>query len=185
MSISLYLTLSIHTGPFLVAKLGFWGVFAIALGVAAGVLIALYFVGKRMQKKQDEAQAQIDQAKQTVSILVIDKKKLKAKNAGLPEAAMAAIPWYAKNAKMPVVKAKIGPQIMSLIADQKVYDIIPVKKECKVALSGMYITELKSVRGGKVPEKPAKVNFFKRTLNNLSAKIKKTENTSNRSAKKK
>ena len=177
MSISLYLTLSIHTGPFLVAKLGFWGVFAIALGVAAGVLIALYFVGKRMQKKQDEAQAQIDQAKQTVSILVIDKKKLKAKNAGLPEAAMAAIPWYAKNAKMPVVKAKIGPQIMSLIADQKVYDIIPVKKECKVALSGMYITELKSVRGGKIPDPPKKKKIWERIFKRDEKKADTKKNT--------
>ncbi len=170
MSLSLYLSLSIRSGAFLVAKLGFWGIFGITLGVAAGVLIALYFVGKRLQKKQDAAQAQIEQAKQTVSILVIDKKKLKAKDAGLPEAAMAAIPWYAKNAKMPVVKAKIGPQIMSLIADQAVYEIIPVKKECKVALSGMYITELKAVRGSKIPDPPKKKKLWERIFKRGDAK---------------
>ena len=36
-------------------------------------MIALYFFGKKAQKKQDEQQAQIQANKQTVSMLVIDK----------------------------------------------------------------------------------------------------------------
>ena len=32
---------------------------------------------------------------------------------------------------VPVVKAKVGPQIMVLIADNQIYDQIPVKKEVK------------------------------------------------------
>ena len=42
-------------------------------------LVVLYFVGKRMQKKQEEQQAQMEAASQTVSMLVIDKKRLKDK----------------------------------------------------------------------------------------------------------
>ncbi len=142
--------------------ISFWGVFGIVAGVVAVILAVLYFVGRRLQKKQADAEEQIQSSKQTVSILVIDKKMMRAADSGLPEAARAQIPWYAKRAKMPIVKAKIGPQIMSLMADQKVYDIIPVKKECKVALSGIYICELKSVRGGKIPEPEKKKGFFKR-----------------------
>ena len=142
--------------------ISFWAVFGIVAGVAAVVLAVLYFVGRRLQKKQADAEEQIQSSKQTVSILVIDKKMMKAADSGLPEAAVSQIPWYAKRAKMPIVKAKIGPQIMSLMADQKVYDILPVKKECKVALSGIYICELKSVRGGKIPEPEKKKGFFKR-----------------------
>ncbi len=139
-----------------------WVVLGIIFGVLAIALVALYIVGRRLQKKQDSAQAQIENSKQTVSLLVIDKKKLRPAESGLPEAALAQIPWYAKRAKMPIIKAKIGPQILSLMADQKVFDIIPVKKECKVALSGIYIAELKSVRGGKIPEPEKKKNLFQR-----------------------
>lgn len=150
-----------HAFP-LLPLISVWGVLGIILGVLAVALIVLYFVGRKLQKKQASAEEQIQNSKQTVSILVIDKKMLKPADSGLPEAALAQIPWYAKRAKMPIVKAKIGPQIMSLMADQKVFQIIPVKKECKVALSGIYIAELKSVRGGKIPDPPQKQKLFQR-----------------------
>ena len=152
-----------------------WTVFGIIAGILAVVLAVLYFFGRKMQKKQAEAQDQIDSSKQVASILVIDKKKLKPKDSGLPQVALEQLPWYAKSQKLPIVKAKIGPQIMTLMCDAEVFEILPVKKECKVALSGIYIAELKAVRGGKVPEKPAKVGAVKRIMNNLSARIKKND----------
>ena len=36
---------------------------------------------------------------------------------------------------MPVVKAKIGPKVTSLIADENVYDLIPVKAEIKAMIT--------------------------------------------------
>ncbi len=63
---------------------------------------------------------------------------------------------------MPIVKAKIGPRVMSLIADGKVYESIPVKKEVKAVVSGIYITELKSVRGGTIIAPPKKKKFWDR-----------------------
>lgn len=139
-----------------------WTALLIVLGVMIAILVVLYFLGRKMQKKQDEAQQQIDASKQIVSMLVIDKKKVKPQDSGLPQMALDQLPWYAKRSKLPIVKAKIGPQIASLMCDAEVFEIIPVKKECKVALSGIYIAELKSVRGAKIPEKPAKVGLFKR-----------------------
>ena len=111
------------------------------------LLVVLYFVGKKMQKKQAEQEAQIEAAKQTVTMLIIDKKKLKLKDAGLPAAVLEKTPKYMRRAKFPIVKAKIGPQIMSLICDASIFDIIPVKKEVKATVSGIYITDVKGIRG--------------------------------------
>ena len=52
------------------------------------LLVLLYFLGRKAQKKQAEQQAQIDAAKQTVTMLVIDKKKMKLKDSGLPSIVM-------------------------------------------------------------------------------------------------
>lgn len=119
------------------------------------ILVALYFLGRKMQKKQAEQEAQIEAAKQTVTMLIIDKKKLKLKDAGLPAAVLEQTPKYMRRAKLPIVKAKIGPQIMSLICDAAIFDIVPVKKEVKVTVSGIYITDVKGIRG-KLNAAPAK-----------------------------
>ncbi|MDE6619188.1 MAG: hypothetical protein K2K74_01610 [Lachnospiraceae bacterium] len=111
------------------------------------LLVVLYFVGRKMQKKQAEQEAQIEAAKQTVTMLIIDKKKLKLKESGLPAAVLEQTPKYMRRAKFPIVKAKVGPQIMSLICDAAIFDIIPVKKEVKATVSGIYITDVKGIRG--------------------------------------
>ena len=133
----------------------------IILVVMVIVLAVLYFLGNKMQKKQAENQAQLEAMAQTVSMLIIDKKLLKAKDSGLPSMVTAQIPWYLKWQKLPVVKAKVGPKVMTLLADDKVFELLPVKKEAKVVVSGIYITGIKSARGG--IEQPApKKGFFKR-----------------------
>ena len=119
------------------------------------ILVVLYFVGRKLQKKQAEQEAQIEAAKQTVTMLIIDKKKLKLKDAGLPAAVLEQTPKYMRRAKFPIVKAKIGPQIMSLICDASIFDIVPVKKEVKSTISGIYITDVKGIRG-KLNTAPAK-----------------------------
>ena len=86
-------------------------------------------------------------------MLVIDKKKMKVKDATLPKVVAEQIPKYMRFAKLPLVKAKVGPKVMTLIADVKVFDALPLKTEVKVAVSGIYITEIKYIRG-KVEPKP-------------------------------
>ena len=61
-----------------------------------------------------------------------------------------------------MVKAKIGPKIMTLMADAQVFEALPVKSEVRVVVSGIYISELKSVRGGNTPPAPKKKGFFAR-----------------------
>ena len=48
-------------------------------------IIVLFFLGKKAQKKQEEQQVQLDAMKQTMSMLIIDKKRLPIKQSGLPQ----------------------------------------------------------------------------------------------------
>ncbi len=130
-------------------------VILIILIILAALLVVLYFVGRKMQKKQAEQEAQIEAAKQSVTMLIIDKKKLRLRDAGLPAAVLEQTPKYMRRAKFPIVKAKIGPQIMSLICDAAIFDTIPVKKEVKATVSGIYITDVRGIRG-KLNAAPAK-----------------------------
>ena len=114
-------------------------VLLVILGVLIVAMIALYFFGKKAQKKQEEQQAQIEASKQTVSMLVIDKKRLRLKESGLPQMVIDQTPKYLRRTKLPIVKAKIGPKISIMIADEKIFEQIPIKKEVKADISGLYI----------------------------------------------
>ncbi len=142
----------------------------IVLAVLTIALVVLYFLGKRAQKKQDAQKEQLDAMKQTVSMLIIDKKRMKMKESGLPQVVIDQTPKLLRGSKLPIVKAKVGPQVMSLVCDEKIYDSVPVKKEVKAVVSGIYITEVKGLHG-KVTTGPAKKkNFFKRTLEKVQEK---------------
>lgn len=131
----------------------------IVLLVAA--IVALYFFGKKTEKKQAEQQEQMKAMAQNVSMLVIDKKRMKIKDAGLPAVVLESTPKYLRRAKVAVVKAKVGPKVMTLMCDEKIFPYVPVKKEVKAVVSGLYITEVKGIRGPlDAPEK--KKGFFAR-----------------------
>ncbi len=103
-------------------------VLLVILVVLVGLLIGLYFFGKKTQKKQEEQQAQIEASKQTVSMLVIDKKRLPLKQSGLPQMVIDQTPKLLRRSKLPIVKAKVGPKISILIADEKVFEPDPSKE---------------------------------------------------------
>lgn len=127
-------------------------------------IVVLYFLGKKAQKRQEEQKEAIDAAKQTVTMLVIDKKKMKLKDAGLPQAVLEQSPKLMRGMKVPVVKAKIGPQILTLLCEDNVFEIIPTKKEVKATVSGMYITDVKGLHG-KLPQvEKKKKSAFKQAL---------------------
>lgn len=115
--------------------------------ITIAAMVALYFFGKKTQAKKEEQDAQMAAVAQTVSMLIIDKKKLKIKNSGLPQAVIDQTPWYLRGSKLPIVKAKVGPKVMTLIADEAVFAEIPVKKEVKATVSGIYITAVRGLRG--------------------------------------
>lgn len=145
-------------------------VLLVVLVVLIVAVVALYFIGKKAEKKQAEQQEQIDAMKQTVSMLVIDKKRMKLKESGLPAMVIEQTPKLMRGAKVPVVKAKVGPQIMTMICDEKIFDQVPVKKEVKATVSGIYITGVKGLHGQTQAAPKKKKGFFARTMESLQEK---------------
>ena len=145
-------------------------VLLVILAVLLVAVVVLYFLGKKAQKRQAEQQEQIDAMKQTMSMLIIDKKRMKLKDAGLPQIVIDQTPKLLRGSKLPVVKAKVGPQIMTLICDDKIFDAVPVKKEVKAVVSGIYITDVKGIHGKIAPAAPKKKGFFKRALEKAQEK---------------
>ena len=137
-------------------------VLLVILIILIGALIALYFFGKKAQKKQEEQQAQIEAAKQTVSMLIIDKKRLPLKESGLPQMVIDQAPKLMRRSKLPIVKAKVGPKISVLIADEKIFEQIPVKKEVKASVSGLFISDVRGLRGPLEKPEKKKPGFFAR-----------------------
>ena len=132
--------------------------------------VVLYFLGKKAQKKQAEQQEMLEANKQTVSMLIIDKKRMKIKDSGLPQMVIDQTPKLMRRSKLPIVKAKVGPQIMSLIGDEKIFDSIPVKKEVKAVVSGIYILDVKGLHGKTAVAPAKKKGFFKRALETAQEK---------------
>ncbi|MBO6119862.1 MAG: hypothetical protein J6P02_05300 [Lachnospiraceae bacterium] len=126
----------------------------IVIGVIAVILVILYFLGSKLQTKQASADKAMQQMSMLVSLLVIDKQKLRIKDSGLMKQVQDAIPAYIRWRKFPIVKARVikaniagGAQVMSFICDPKVFKVIPVKTEVKVTIAGIYITKLHSAKG--------------------------------------
>ena len=123
--------------------------------------VVLYFLGKKAQKKQEEQQEKLAAAAQNITMLIIDKKRMRLKEAGLPPIVLENTPKYLRRSKVPIVKAKVGPKIMTLMCEESVFPLIPVKKEVKAVVSGIYITGVKVLRGAlETPVK--KKGFFSR-----------------------
>lgn len=120
----------------------------VVFAVAIIAFIVLAILGKKLKDKQEASEEQIRAAAQTVSMLVIDKKRMKLKDADFPKMVLEQTPKYLRGSKVPVVKAKIGPKVATLMCDEKAFQVLPIKREAKVLLSGIYIMEVKSARGG-------------------------------------
>lgn len=145
-------------------------VLLVILAILIVALVVLYFLGRKAQRRQEQQQQQINAMKQTVSMLIIDKKRMKIKESGLPQMVIDQTPKLLRSSKMPIVKAKIGPQIMSLVCEERIFDSVPVKKEVKAVISGIYITDVKGLHGKSVPVPAKKKGFFRRALEKAQEK---------------
>ena len=149
-----------------------WKIVLIVLIVLTVLLVVMYFLGKKAQKKQSESKAAMEAAQQTMTLFIIDKKKLKLKDAGMPKAVLDATPKYAMLYKMPIVKVKVGSRVMSLIAEPAVYEQLLPKQEVKATVSGLYITSAKRIRGPG-PEPKAKKKSLREKLADKKKKAEK------------
>ncbi len=142
-------------------------VLMIILLILIAVFVALIIYGRKMQKKQEASQADIRASAQTFSILVIDKKRMKITEAGFPQIVIDQTPKYLRRTKVPVIKAKIGPKVATLMCDEKIFDLVPVKKEVKAVINGIYVIDVKGLRGG-LEQRPVKKKFLARMKDKVS-----------------
>ena len=146
-----------------------WGIMLIILAVLGIAMFVLYRFGKNLQEKQITQKEQMVAAAQPTTMLIIDKKMLPLKDAGLPKMVMEQTPKRYQKAKLPIVKAKVGPQIMNLIADDAIFDDLPTKGEVKAMVSGIYIVSVKSIRGKK--NQPAEEEDTKKKRKGFQARM--------------
>lgn len=137
--------------------------------VIAAVGAGLYFWGKKLQKRYDEQQQLVNQHKQVVPLFIIDKKKDKIDNLKLPKQVKEQMPKMQRKRKMPVVIAKAGPQIVTLMCDEVVYNTVPVKKQIKAEVAGIMLVNVVS---GKLPtpQKEGLMNKMKRKAKEIRNK---------------
>ncbi|MCD7854708.1 MAG: hypothetical protein LUG66_03720 [Clostridiales bacterium] len=114
--------------------------------VLVAAIAALFFLSRWASNKYDTQQTQINKMKQQVTIYVISKKHDKPSNVNLPKVVMEQIPKLGKQMKMYFVQAKIGPQIVTLITEKNVYNAIPVKKNVKAEIAGLYIVSIAGLK---------------------------------------
>ena len=126
-----------------------WGILLIVLAVLGIALFVLYRFGKNLQDKQVSQKEQMLAAAQPTSMLIIDKKMMPLKDAGLPKVVLEQTPKRYQKAKVPIVKAKIGPKIMNLMCDDAIFDDVPTRGEVKAMVSGIYLVSVRSVHGKK------------------------------------
>ena len=105
-----------------------WLIMIIVIVVALAIMFVLYRVGDKLQKKQSAQREQMVEAAQPMNMLIIDKKMLPMKDAGLPKMVMEQTPKRYQKAKL------------------------PTRGEVKAMVSGIYIISVKSVRGKKVAQ---------------------------------
>jgi len=121
-----------------------WHLYIILAIVLAGLGGGFYFVRKKVRKKMNDQQVLVNQHKVTTTILVLEKKRDKVANANMPKSVIEQIPRIYKIRKVPIVKAKIGPQVMDLLCEEEVFDKLPEKKSVKVELAGIFIAGIKT-----------------------------------------
>jgi len=124
-----------------------WWILYLILAVVIGAIVAGYFfLKKKMEEKISLQKDLVDQHKVTTQILVLEKRMDKVDNANIPKNVVAQIPKIYKIKKVPIVKAKIGPQVMDLLCDEEVFEKIPEKKTINVELAGIFIAGIKSAK---------------------------------------
>ena len=127
-----------------------WWILYIILGVIIAAIVAgWFFLKKKMEQKMSLQKELVDQHKIVTPILVLEKRMDKVDNANIPKSVVAQIPKIYKFRKVPLVKAKIGPQVMDLICDEEIFNKIPERKSVNVELAGIFIAGIKPTKGKK------------------------------------
>lgn len=123
-----------------------WGgyiLIVIVLAVVAAGVVVYRILKNKVKKKMDDQQELVNQHKVPASILVLEKRMDKIANANIPKSVIEQIPKVYKIKKVPIVKAKIGAQVMDLLCDEGVFEKLPERKTVRVDLAGIFIAAVK------------------------------------------
>ena len=149
--------------------------------IVAALGVGFYFLNKWTSKRMNAQQSMIEKTKQSFPIYVIDKKKDYAKNVNLPKIVHESLPKLYRFVKAYFVQAKIGPQIMTLMCDKKVFNALTVKKNVTVELAGMYIVGIKGMKSDEEKKAEQKRKLKKQKQDEKAQKEKeKAEKKSNK-----
>lgn len=133
----------------------------VGLCVVGAFIVFNFTLKKRFERRADEQQQMIDETKETVTMLIIDKKKMPLRDAGLPKMVLAEAPKRYLRRHMPIIKAKVGPRIMTFVANKDVFKTIPLKTNVKAEVSGIYVTKFVPLKASKTADTVPKKKGFK------------------------
>lgn len=133
-----------------------WIIVIIVGVILVGLIIALFLLGRKSRRQQEEQSVAMEKSAQTMNLFIIDKKKMRLKNANMPKIVLDAADWKTKLMRVPIVKVKVGPRVMSMVCDPDVYKTLLPGQEVKAQVSGVYINSAKRVRGPVVDPKKSK-----------------------------
>ena len=154
------------------------------LAVLLAAFIALFFLNKKYSKAKEQQDLLISKNSEWITLLVIEKKRCKASDSGLPNSIKQTLPKaFRRFKKLAIVKGKVGPKIISFIADESIFDDIPIRTEIRASVCGLYITDIRGLRTpieknqkkkGFRAKMTEKYNEASKELNNNKKKIKKS-----------
>ena len=150
--------------------IGFLDIMLIVIVAVVVIAGALYLLNRWAAKRMSTQQDMVEKTKQSASIYVIDKKHDKAANVHLPKAVQDSMPRTAKIMKMYFIKAKIGPQIVTLMCEKSVYNALDVKKTFQVEIAGIYIASVKGMKSSYEVKQAAKAKKAKAKAEEKAAK---------------
>ncbi len=143
----------------------------IVLFLAVALIGGFYYLNKKSMRKMVQTQEFIEQNRMTTQIFVIDKQHEIPSEKMLPKSVLDQLPKSVKSKKAYLVRAKIGPQIATLMCDKNVFAVLAVKKNVKVTIAGMYII---SIVGMNLEDKKNKT-FSEKIATNANKAMNKTE----------
>lgn len=137
-------------------------------------LVALTLYGKKLEKRQQENRKQLEDASQIIKLLVLEKKKVKLKDSGLPQIVIEQTPKRFRGQKVPVIRAKVGPRVTSFMCDEKIFDLVPEKKEVRAKVSGIYIMGVKGIHSS-LDAKKRKLTFREKVTGKMNSILSKAD----------
>ena len=139
--------------------MGILDIFILVIAIVAVLGTGFYFFTRWAGKKVADQQQMMQSMNQSMTIYVIDKKRDKITNANfgaMQKMIEEQMPKRAKLMKMYLVKVKTGPQIVTMLADKHVFNALPLKKNVRVDVSGIYITNMQGLKSKKEMKEAAK-----------------------------